>query len=247
MRDEGFDRSVERIVGTERSRYLIGTLSEKTLHAVLKDFYSSSEEEQEVRIGRLYADVLKGNDIFEIQTRSFNSLRKKLDVFLEDHDVTVIYPIAKIKWISWIDPVTGELTDRRKSPKTGSRFDAFRELYRIKPYLSSKKLHIKLVLLELTEYRMLNGWSADRKRGSVRFDRVPDSLMEEIDIRTRSDYLRLVPDSLLNKDFGVSDFSKEARISEGSAQLAVNVLGFLGVIARVGKSGRAYVYRVNSM
>ena len=247
MRDEGFDRSVERIVGAERSRYLIGTLAEKTLHAVLKDYYSFSEEEQEVHIGRLYADVLRGDEILEIQTRSFNSLRKKLDVFLEDHDVTVIYPVAKVKWISWIDPVTGEITDRRKSPKTGSRFDAFRELYRIKSYLSNNRLHIKLVLLELTEYRMLNGWSADRKRGSVRFDRVPESLFEEIDIRTKSDYVCLIPDALLDREFRVSDFSKEARISEGSAQLAVNVLGFLGVIARVGKSGRAYVYRVNSM
>ena len=49
---------------------------------------------------------------------------------------------------------------------------AFKELYRIRRYLLRDGLRLKLVLLDMEEYRLLNGWSRDKKKGSTRFDRI---------------------------------------------------------------------------
>lgn len=55
----------------------IGTLGEKSLHAVLKYYYQPDESQHERKIGRMTADaILPNGSILEIQTRSFYSLRK---------------------------------------------------------------------------------------------------------------------------------------------------------------------------
>ena len=74
------------------------------------------------------ADIVGENGIIEIQTRGFDRLRKKLSAFLEVCDVTVVYPVAEIKWLCWIDPDTGAISSRRKSPRRGKPQDAFNEL-----------------------------------------------------------------------------------------------------------------------
>ena len=106
-----------------------------------------------------------GEEILEIQTRSFDRLREKLDRFLPLCPVTIVYPIPHEKRLIWIDEETGELSSPRKSPLTGNPYMAFKELYRIRKYLLRDGLHLKLVLLDMEEYRLLNGWSRDKKKG----------------------------------------------------------------------------------
>ena len=114
----------------------IGTLNEKTLHAVLKLYYEPSQARHEIPLGSYVADIVSEEGIVEIQTRALNKLRDKLLYFLSvSRHVTVVYPIAHTKWLCWIDGETGEITKRRKSPKTGSVYDAFYELYKITPFL----------------------------------------------------------------------------------------------------------------
>ena len=89
-----------------------------------------------------------------------------------------------------IDEETGELTDPRKSPKKGSEYTAFKELYKIKSYLKKEGLTIVLLFLDMEEYRLLNGWSRDKKKGSTRYDRIPTALVEEVEIDDIRDYLQ---------------------------------------------------------
>ena len=166
-----FNRACEKIIGKERVRESIGTLSEKTVHAVLKNYYEPDEQYQEVAIDGLFADIFNGREIIEIQTRSFDKVRKKLDRFLPLHPVTVVLPIADTKWIYWINPETGECSEKRKSPKKGNPYNAFYELYKIKSYLKNPNLTIKFIFMDMEEYKLLNGWSRDKKRGSTRYDR----------------------------------------------------------------------------
>ena len=77
----------------------IGLLKEHTLHRVLKFYFSLDESNHEIKIGRMYADVVLDNHIYEIQTKSFNTMRNKLDNFLKDYQVTIVYPIALNKTI----------------------------------------------------------------------------------------------------------------------------------------------------
>ena len=78
----------------EVSKEKIGLLQEHTLHRVLKFYLSSDEKNHEIKINRMFADVVIDNHIYEIQTKSFNVMRKKLDKFLEKNDVTICYKLT---------------------------------------------------------------------------------------------------------------------------------------------------------
>ncbi|MCI8461817.1 MAG: hypothetical protein HFG25_02535 [Lachnospiraceae bacterium] len=240
---EAFERAKRKIIGVDRQRLGIGTLSEKTVHAVLKDYYEPDEDHQEIPIENYVADIYTGDQIIEIQTRQMNRMRGKLEAFLPLYPVTIVYPIPRQKWLIWIDEETGELSKKRKSPIKGNPYMAFPELYYIKMFLKDPNLRLRLVMLDLEEYRYLNGWSADKKRGSSRCDRIPSELVEEVEINCPEDYMQFVP-SELEGSFSSKDFAKAAHISVSLSQTVLNILYHVGIITRVGKRGKLYLYDV---
>ena len=141
--EQNLQNAREKILGIDRQRIGIGTLSEKTLHAILKNTYEPDEDKQEIPIGRFYADIYADGEIIEIQTAQFNRMREKLAAFLPEYPVTIVYPIAKEKWLLWIDEETGEIKEKRKSPKKGNPYIGFPELYKIKMFLKILKLILK--------------------------------------------------------------------------------------------------------
>ena len=240
---ERFEQAKQKIIGIDRQRLGIGTLSEKTVHAILKNYYEPDEDRQEIPIENYVADIYSDGEIIEIQTRQFNKLRDKLQTFLSLYPVTVVYPIPREKWLIWIDEESGELSKRRKSPARGNPYVAFTELYKIKMYLKDPNLRLRFVLIDMEEYRLLNGWSKDKKKGSTRYDRIPTQLVEEVEINCPEDYMQFVPYEL-EDDFTTKDFAKAAHIPVNLAQTVLNILFFVGTVERVGKQGRAYLYRV---
>lgn len=239
-----FEAAREKIIGKNRVRQGIGTLSEKTLHAVLKHYYAPNEEMHEIPIENYVADIYTGTEIIEIQTRAMNRMRKKLEVFLPLYPVTVVYPIPYEKWIYWIDEATGEVSQKRKSPKKGNPYQAFIELYKIRPFLGDPNFRLKLVLIDMEEYRLLNGWSYDKKKGSERYDRIPLSLIKEICIESIRDYMQLIPYEL-PEQFTVKEFAKCARIPAKLAGTVLLIFTDLELVRRVGKCGNRYIYEVN--
>lgn len=243
QRAADFRRAKEKIVGTERQRQGIGTLSEKTTHAILKNYYAPDEDMHEIPIENYVADIYTGSEIIEIQTRQFNRMRDKLTAFLPLYPVTIVHPVPREKWLIWIDEESGEFTQKRKSPVRGSAYHAFGELYKIKMFLKNPNLRIKLVLMDLEEYRLLNGWSKDKKKGSTRYDRVPLEIVEEVDIECLQDYMQFIPYEL-EEPFTVKEFAKAAHIRPQLAQVVINILFYVEVIERVGKERNAWLYRV---
>ena len=242
MNRSDFEKACSLVIGQERQRNGIGTLGEKTLHAVLKNYFEPHPENHEIRVGRFVADIVCENGVIEIQTRSFNRLLVKLENFLEYCNVTVVYPIPEIKYLSWIDMQTGEVTKHRKSPKKGTIYDCAAELYRIKYTLDNPRMCLCLCMLTVEETRYLNGWSRDGKRGSTRCDRVPTALNDEIWLRCPSDYSMFIPEGL-DEDYTSSDFASAAHISLKTAQTLLNLLTYLGVVERISKRSNSFVYR----
>lgn len=226
----------------EEHLHRIGTLKEKTLHSVLKNYMEPDTTKQEIKYGRFYVDILNENGIIEIQTQGFQNLRKKLDVLLEKNVVTVVYPITYEKFLYWVDVETGEISKKRKSPRKGTYYKAFFELYKIKSYLNHPNLRIHLMLINMDEYRLLNGWSRDKKKGASRHDRIPTALIDELLLESVDDYTMLVPDSLV-ESFTVKDYIKATGLTQKMASLALNVLMSVEAVERVGKKGRAYIYQ----
>jgi len=236
-----FKAICESVITSERERCGIGTLGEKTLHAVLKQYFGPEGAGRETRIGPFVADIVTDDGIIEIQTRAFNKLRKKLRAFLEKTPVMVVYPIPKTKRLFWIDGETGGVSKKRKSPKQGAIFDAIPELYKIKPMLNHPNFRLCLALIDMEEYRNLNGWSKDRKKGSTRCDRVPVDMIEEIYIRNASDYVKFIPVGL-NTQFTSMDYRNAAHTSVHISQTALNILTSISVVNRIGKRGHLYLY-----
>ncbi|HEX3021842.1 MAG TPA: hypothetical protein VHP81_05565 [Lachnospiraceae bacterium] len=237
-----FQEISDMIVNSIAQREGIGTLSEKTLHAVLKNYYEADAMKQEIKVGSKYADIFNEQGIIEIQTKQFNKLRGKLDEFLPKYSVTIVYPIPYQKWLYWIDETTGQVSKGRRSPKKGNPYIAFAELYKIKQFLDHPNLHIRLVMLDIEEYRFLNGWSSNRKKGSSCSDRIPTRIEREIDIIDQKDYRFLIPEEL-PEEFTSKEFAKYAGIPVSLAQTGLNILYHIQVVDRIGKKGRLYLYQ----
>lgn len=238
-----FETAKNKIIGQNRDRNGIGTLSEKTVHAVLKNYYAPDEDMQEIPVENCVADIYTGVDIIEIQTRSFNRMRQKLERFLPLYPVTIVYPIPYVKMLYWIDEESGEISKGRKSPFKGNPYMAFPELYKIKMYLKDPNLRIRLTFLNMEEYKLLNGWSRDKKKGASRFDRIPLSIEEEVEFTCPQDYLQLIPYEI-KEPFSVAEFGKAVHIRKELAGTVLHILNYLEVIEQDGKKGNAYLYRV---
>lgn len=239
-----FESAKEKVIGVERERHSIGILSEKTVHAVLKNYYEPDEDCQEIPVEGMVADIYKDGSIIEIQTAHFNKLREKLARFLPYYDVTVVYPVPRTKWLIWLDEATGECMPKRKSPAKGTPYNIFPELYKVKNFLRNENINFRIAMLDVEEYRLLNGWSSDRKRGSTRYDRIPIAFTEEYIIERKEDYLQFLPIGL-PEEFTTSDLAKCASIPVGIARVTMNILFYVGVVKKCGKRGNAILYVID--
>lgn len=242
-----FDSACKKIVGKEQGLNGIGTLSEKTVHAVLKYYYAPREDYHEIKIGSFVADICREGEIYEIQSKSFHLMRRKLDCFLKEHDVTIVYPVPLVKYIRWVDVDTGEVSPRKKSPLHGKLYDIVPELYAIKNYLKEDNLHFILCFIEMEEYKLLDGYSANRKKGATKSDRIPTAIKGEFFIDRKEDYLNLLPESLLNQpedEFTSSDLALKAGCHVSYARLLLHILNFLELVERTGKTGNTYLYKI---
>ena len=240
---DALQEALEKAENAMRERSGIGTLGEKTLHAAVKFYLEPDPAFHEVPCLGFVADVKNGAGVIEIQTRSFERLRRKLAVFLEQGPVTLVCPLPHVKYVLWLDPETGEVSRRRKSPKTGQPWHLLPELFRIGELLDHPNLSLLILLLDLEEYRNLDGWSRDRKRGSHRLERLPLSLQRELWLREKADWRAMLPEGL-PEGFTRQEFAKLGRFSERQSGAALKVLCQMGLAERCGKRGRAYLYRL---
>lgn len=238
-----FDEIVDLLLSREKEENGFGTLQEKTIHEVVKDFYCYDHDFQEQKRGRYIADIAVEGDIWEIQTRAFNKLRGKLEAFLKEYHVTVIYPVPVEKKVYWLDQETGEISGGRRSPRKGSAYDVFRELYKIRPYLPNPNLSVHVFLMDMEEYKLLNGWSRDKKRGASRYDRLPGKLRDIVRLESCKDYRYFLPESLPDA-FTSQDLAKCAHIPRNTAQTCLLILRDLGIVELTGKQGRLNLHRV---
>ncbi len=226
----------------DKQENTIGLLNEHTLHLSLKNYLQPDKQFHEQEYEGYVADIKRDNEIIEIETRSFSNIRKKLGVFLKSCSVTVVYPIATCKWVVWVDPESGALSERHKSPKRGRPSDVCYELYKLKPFLKHPNFHLKLIMTEITEYKRRDGWSYDGKRGATRVERVPEAITGIIDICSPEDYIKLA-DIIPEGEFTSAEFAKINRLNARYVWYVIDILLYVGILERSGKRGKAYLYR----
>lgn len=221
----------------------VGTLAERGVHRVVKLWLEPRDEMREVPCGRYIADIKNENGIFEIQTRHFYKMTAKLESFLKEEKVTVVYPVAAQKSVLWLSGDTGELTPPRTSPKHGVPADILGELAGLKTLAAHENISFLVPLLETQEIRLLDGWGNGGKRGAHRVVNCPVALLGVHILSSPADFAALLPQNLPEiftvKDLGAAFGRRVGRY----AQNAASALLALGVVQRAGKQGNAYLYQ----
>ena len=236
-----FFEAAQTALAEARAEGQIGTLGEKRLHATLKHFIEPDVSCHERMLGRFHADVVVGSRIYEVQTASFHRLRPKLEAWLDDYSVEIVYPIPALKWLRWIDPETMLAGPPRRSPKRGAPIDVCRELASLRRWLGHPRLSLRLLLLEVEETRLQDGWGRDGKRGSHRYERIPLDLLDEVVLASPADYAQLLP-PLEGEQFGSLELARASARPRHLASLCLRLLRELGVVELVGREARAHVY-----
>ncbi|HOE77087.1 MAG TPA: hypothetical protein PLA20_01155 [Bacilli bacterium] len=217
----------------------IGRQKEKSLHLLLKRHLCPDETKHEVKINNWIVDIFNQGIITEVQTGNFHQMKNKLASLLPEYKVRIVYPMATEKIIHWENPETGEITSR-KSPKKAHPLRICKELYFIRDYLNHPNLEILIAMCKINEYRMLDGYSKNKKKGATKVDQIPVWFDETISLTAKEDYQKYL--EALPPKFSVKTFKSLMPLSPKEAVLAIQVLKTVGAISFVEKAGKAYIY-----
>jgi hypothetical protein len=218
-------------------------VTEQTLHEQLKEVYAKETGEIESTLGDYRVDVVRGDLLIEIQTRSFSNIRDKLRDLAGDYKVRLVHPIAYRKWITKLNK-DGKPVSRRKSPKSGRIEDIFYELVYMPKLLSNSNFELEVVLVDLEEYWIDDGKGSWRRRRWSIYDKRMLELRERHLFTSPEDFKRLLPESLPTR-FTSRILAKEAKLRIRASQKMLYCLHKMDIVTRNGKKGRSYLYKIN--
>ena len=217
----------------------IGMLNEKPLHASLKEWYAQPGDQLETAVGRYVIDIVRGDQLLEIQTGSFASIKPKLKNLLRTNPVRLIYPIALEKWI--VKPDSNGGFTRRKSPKRGCIENLFDEMIRFPQLIAEQNFSLDVLMIKEEEVRRFDGRRGWRQRGWVIEERRLLEVTAQKLFKNPADWQALIPEKL--EQFTVKDLAEAAGISRQLSQKCAYCLRKAGLIELAGKEGRASLYR----
>lgn len=212
----------------------VGTLREKTVHSVLKYYYAPNDKYHEIPIDGFVADACVDGEIIEIQTRHFYAMKKKLEAFLKDHEVTIVYPVVVRNRITWTDKDTGEVQLGRKSYTPKKVYDIFPELYSIRTFLDNPSLHFVLALISTEDYRFNDGYGKDGKKHATKCDKVPTEIIGEIKLYKDEDFT-LFTEDIPEGEFTISEFAKIIGYNYADTGCMLAVLSQKGFLEKTGR------------
>ena len=122
----------------------------------------------------------------------------------------------------------------------GTFTQGLRQLIFLLPLLDHPHLTIRLVLMDVEEQRIADGWGKDGKRGSHRAVLLPLTLEDTLTLSCAADYAALIPDTL-PRVFTATQFGKAAKLQGRHLSGALKVLLCRGVLTRE-KVGREWQY-----
>lgn len=235
--------TARQYVDMPHKRYNIGTYKERTQHLLLKHFYEPDIAYHEVPYNGFVADILNNDGITEIQTAAFRALHGKLAVFLSELPVRIVYPVAQKKRIRWLDPETGEAFEGHYVTYSKAKYRLISELLSIVDFFGDKNLCVEIMLMSSTQYKLLDGYGADRKKRATKLDMVPEALLERIILRDASDVRKILPFSL-GERLTAAEISSRLGLKKRALWSALKFLTVTEILCAVGKKGNSIIYEV---
>ncbi|MHA1497438.1 MAG: hypothetical protein ACTSRT_07795 [Promethearchaeota archaeon] len=224
-----------------KSKNLIGTLNESSLHRELKEIYRNPEDELEVKVGKYHVDIVRENLLIEIQVKNFSAIRSKLESLLQNHKVLLIHPIIRDKWILSLDIKSNQVIRRNLSPKHCSFENIFEELLRIPHLISHPNLIIEVVLIQAEETHINDGKGSWRRRGWSIQDLKLVKILEYKVYSNSKQFLKLIPEGL-NVPFTNKNLASYLKKPVKLARMMTYSLRKMGLIEVVGKKERSLLF-----
>jgi hypothetical protein len=220
----------------------IGLLNEKPLHASLKQWCARPGDRFEVVVDGFVIDLVRDEQLIEIQTANFACIKSKLTSLARTHPVRLIHPIAQEKWIVRLPADNCAKVVRRKSPRTGRVEDLFSEMVSFPHLLASPNFSLQVLLTREEEARRYERKRRWRTRGWVTHERRLLAVVDQRLFEQPADWLALLPQGL--GSFTASDLAEAIGIRLCLAQKMAYCLRNVQAIDLIGKRGRANLYRV---
>lgn len=226
---------------------IFGTLGEKTLHKMIKYYLEPKEIYHEVKIEGYIADICRDKSITEIQSANFSAVRDKIKRYLENEElkVTFVYPVSAVKHQCWIDKQTGEASKITRSQKFTGIYKFYEEIYHIKDFIEKENFTLKILLLEVVEYKFLDGWGKFKKNNATKIDKIPVSFIGEENFNGKSDYLKFIPSKLREEGIFTSvELSGETDMKDKPMRSFIHVMKNTGLIGEAGRKNRYIRYKI---
>ena len=222
----------------------IGTLSEWSLHASLKEHYCRPEDQIEVTVDGFVVDIVRENLLIEIQTTNFGAMKKKLRRLLPKSKVRIVYPIAQKKLIIRESLDGSVVLGQKYSPKRGTLIQIFEELVYI-PFLAKhENFSLEAVLIEEIERKRKDGRGSWRRKGWSIVDRELKEIIQTRLFEKPTDYLDLLPD--IESPFTNSEIAKALKIPVYQARKMTYTMRKMQLLKKEESKGRALSFSIKS-
>jgi hypothetical protein len=218
---------------------------ETSLHRQLKALYAGDEASQEMPLGQFRIDVVRGDELIEIQHGSLAAIRDKVTKLLRRHRVLVVKPLVVRKTLIHCAAKDGPETARRLSPKRGNLLSLFDELVYFTRVFPHRRLTLETPLVEIEEWRYPGHGRRHRWRRND-FQVADQKLVRLCGVetyRTPVDLLRLLPTDL-PRPFHTGHLADSLQVQRWIAQRIAYCLRHMRALRDVGKTGNARMYEI---
>jgi hypothetical protein len=221
---------------------------ETSLHRDLKQRYATDDALVEVKLGRFRIDVVRGDELIEVQHGSLAAIRHKLQALLPEHRVLLVKPIVASKCLVKLKRAGGRVISRRMSPRRRSLIDAFDDLIYLTKIFPHPNLEIELLLVDIEEWRYPGHGRRRRWRANdhVVADQKLLAIRSAHRMKDLIDLQSLLPAGLPTV-FHTADLACALDVSRHMAQRAAYCLRRCGAAQQVGKVGNAWLYQLTTV
>jgi hypothetical protein len=216
---------------------------ETTLHRQLKQHYATSTALLEQRVGRYRIDVVRGDELVEIQLASLSAIRDKIAALVKNHRVLLVKPIIAGKYLVKRRRAGGRIVSRRRSPRRRTLLDLFEELVHFTRVFPHRRLTLEVPLLEIEEWRY-PGHGRRRWRRDNDHQVEDQHLLQILEVhrfQVAADLCRMLPESL-PQPFHTGHMAEGLGVERWITQRMAYCLRRTGAIQSVGKLRGAWLY-----
>jgi hypothetical protein len=221
---------------------------ETSLHRQLKALYAGEHalsEQESRKLAGYRIDVVRGEELVEIQHGSLGAIRNKIAKLLEKHPVRVVKPLIARKTLIKLESADGDEISRRLSPKQATVLDLFHELVYFTSVFPHPRLTLEVPLVTVEERRIPGHGKRRRwrKNDYICYDLSLVDVVATHTFQTNGDLLALLPNDL-PKPFHTGDIASGLQVQRWIAQRIAYCLRKMGGAAIVGKQGNAIQYEL---